>query len=160
MWFKKKTELEKLIINYSKDQETLLEFARCVAKPRIEEVTLEDIKAYYTACVAPHNGLFRRMETMKHVRKFFRYYRSKKCLRASQIRDNPLNSVENIAIIKPMEKVSEKKRGPGRPRDIASIKKVVALRNEGITFRQIALVLKKDKSQIFVWWRDREMLLS
>lgn len=160
MWFKKKTELEKLIISYGRDQENLLEFAKTVRKADIREILISDIKAYYTACVAPHNGQFRRDEMMKAIRKFFRENRSQNCLRASQIRDNPLNIVENIAIIEPMKKVIEKKRGPGRPRDLVNIKRAIAMRKEGIPWRRIAKALDKDPSQIVVWWNERERLLS
>lgn len=160
MWFKKKSELEKLIISYDKDKDILLEFARSVQKPRIEDITLEDVKEYYKATIEPINSRFLRENTMKKVRIFFREHRSRNCLRASEIRDNPLILVENIAKIEYMPKEKEKERGVGRPRDIASIRKVVAFRKEGITFREIAKVLKKDVSQVWVWWDNREKLLS
>lgn len=65
MWpFKKKvnTPLENLIHEYGKDLPDLLEFARCVGKPKIEDICLEDIKAYYKAAVEPIESRFLREE--------------------------------------------------------------------------------------------------
>ena len=160
MFWKKKTPLELLIHAYGKDTHTLLEFSKTINKPRIEEITLDDIKSYYTSVVEPQNSVYRRLEMMKAVRKFFKEHRSKNVLRWQEILDNPLNLVENIAIVQYMPKEKEKKRGPGRPRDIVNIKRAIAMRKEGIPYRTIAVALKKDVSQIFVWIRDQELLLS
>ncbi len=159
MWFTK-SELRKQIDKYGKDKEILVGFARCVGKLRLEEITVEDIKSYYSEIVNPMESRFMRESTMKKIRIFFREHRGENCLRASQIMDDPLKLVEEIATIEDMSKAKEKKRGPGRPRDIASIRKVVAFRKEGITFREIAKALKKDPSQVFVWWKDRDVLTS
>lgn len=151
MWFKKKTDLEKLIISYGRDQGVLLEFARTVARPRIEECTLKDVKAYYTAVVEPVNSLHRRIEMMKAVRKFFREYRGQNILKSSQIRDNPLKSVEEIAIVERMPE--NKKNKVGRPPNLKMIEKVKVLREQGgLTFRQIAAAIGEDVRQAHLWY--------
>ena len=159
MWFQK-SELKKKIIKYERDRDILTEFARCVHKPCIEEITLEDVKSYYTALIAPKNALHERNRHMHAVRQFFKYYRGENVLKWQSVTDDPLKFVEDIDMIEDMPKVIEEKRGVGRPRDLANIRKVVALRKEGLTFRQIAQVLKKDPSQIFVWWTNHKKWLS
>lgn len=159
MWFKK-TELEKQIIRYDKDNDILLKFAKATGKPRIEDITLEDVKSYYTAIVEPLNARWDRNRHMLAIRKFFRAHRGENILKADYITDDPLKCVENIAIVEPMKKVTEKKRGPGRPRDLVNIKRAIAMRKEGIPFRKIALALDKDVSQIWVWWDKQKELLS
>lgn len=147
MWFKKKTELEKLIISYGQEQETLLEFARTVGKPRIEECTLEDIKGYYRAIVEPMNSRWRREDAMKSVRKFFRANRGSNILKASAITDNPLNFVGQNVIIEPMKKPEKKKRG--RKPDFEMIKKVKFLKDSGgLTMREVAAIVKKDLKNV------------
>lgn len=155
MWFIK-TPIRKQIDHYGKDTEMLLEFAKFVKKPKIQEITQEDIKLFYTGIVAPKNSHWERDKYMLSIRKFFKHCRGDNVLKWQSVTNDPLQNVENISMMQEMPKAVIKKRGAGRPRDIASIRKVVAMRNEGITFRQIALALKKDVSQVHVWWKDRE----
>lgn len=153
MWFKK-TPLEKLIGEYGKDQYELLQFAKYFKKKQLEDISLEDIKQYYTDVVEPLNSLHARNAAMKAIRKLFREYRGENILKADLISDNPLNSVEFIATIVPMKK--EVKRGVGRPMDIEAIKKTVQLKDEvGLSLREIGRVVKKgrvvDHSQVYKW---------
>ena len=158
MWFRKK-EFIKQIEVYDKDVDRLKEFAKGTGKERLEDVNLDDIKAFYRHILANRTP-FTAGSYMLAIRKFFRFYRRGNVLKADLITDDPLNIVEKTDRIIPMEKTVEKKKGPGRPRDIVSIKKVVALRNEGIAFRVIAKAIGKDVSQVYVWWRDKDLLLS
>lgn len=151
MFWKKKTPLQQQIEAYEKDQETLLEFARTVAKPRIEEVTMEDVKGYYRKVIEPMNSLWERTTTMKAVRKFFRYYRSENTLNPRWISDNPLETVELNVIMPFMQKTEKKKRG--RPANVEMINKVKVLREQGqLTFRQIAAAIGEDVRQAHLWY--------
>lgn len=154
MWFIK-SELRKQIDKYDKDKDVLLEFARIVHKPRIEEITLEDIKSYYRAVIEPKNSLHERNRHMLAIRKFFKEHRGGNVLNWREITDEPLKCVEQNAIILPMKK--ETKRPQGRPIDWASVKKVMKFREneengEAISFRTIGVAMKKDPSQIYKWY--------
>lgn len=158
MFWKKKTPLQQKIEEYKKDQEVLLEFARTVAKSRIEEVTLEDIKGYYKAIVDPKNSNWERTSMMLAVRKFFRANRGENVLKAKLILDNPLNSVAINDKVQFMQ--NEKKRGKGRPAQVEIIKKVISLREkEKLSFRAIARALDRDLGQVHVWYKRRDILL-
>lgn len=147
MFWRKKTELEKLIITYGKDQEDLLIFAKTVRKPRIEDICLEDIKSYYKAIVEPMNSRWRRESTMLMLRKFFRYNRRPNVLKASVILDNPLNFVGQNVIIQPMPEIEKKKRG--RKPDFEMIKKIKFLKDSGgLSMREVAAVVKKDLKNV------------
>lgn len=145
------------IESYGKDIQILLEFTRSVGKPRIEDITLEDIKLYYKAVIDPMDSRFYREETMKKVRKFFREHRSKKCLRASEIRDNPFDCVVKSAIMEPMKKEIEKKMG--RPPNIEMIRKVKVMREDlKLSFRKIGAAVGKDSKQAFMWYEASKTL--
>jgi hypothetical protein len=136
MWFIK-SELRKDIDRYKKDKEILVEFARSVRKPRKEDITLEDIKAFYEAVVAPKNSLHERNKHMKAIRKFFKYHRGENVLKWQVIHDDPLQYVGKIDILPLMKE--EKKRPRGRPADLEMIKKIKFLIDEGgMTMRGIA----------------------
>lgn len=151
MFFRKK-EIDKQIESYGQDQETLKEFSRFIQKPTLQQITLEDIKLFYASVVDPNPSLFRRNETMKAVRKFFRHYRGENILKADYIRDNPLNVVVEYDRIPVMQK--EQKRPRGRPANIKMIKKVKVLREDGeLSFRQIGKAIGKDSRQAHMWYK-------
>lgn len=162
MWpFKKKkinTPLENLILAYGKNVPDLLDFARCVGKPTIEDICLEDIKTYYKAIVEPQNARWLRESLMKAVRKFFMTNRGQNVLKWREISDNPLDSVARNDILPPMPTV--KKKGKGRPAQVELIKKVISLREkERLSFRAIARALDRDLGQVHVWYKRRKILL-
>lgn len=156
MWFKKKTELEKLILDYGKDTDILLEFATSAQKPHIEDVTLEDVKEYYKAVLAQRTP-FTAQAHVKAVRMFFRENRGKNCLRASEIRDNPLDTVVKNDIVQVMPEM--KKNPRGRPANIEMIKKVKVMREDlKLSFRKIGAAVGKDSKQAFMWYEASKTL--
>lgn len=157
MFWHRKTELEKQILEYNKDTDTLLEFARTSGKKRIEEVTIEDVKTFYKLIFEARTP-FTALDYMKILRKFFREHRGENILDPKQIMDNPFDSVVRNDIIPRMSTV--KKRGKGRPAQIDIIKKVISLREkEGLSFRAIARALDRDLGQVHVWYKRRDILL-
>lgn len=149
MWFIK-SELKKKIDKYGKDREILLELARSVRKPRIEEITLEDIKGFYTSVVDLKNGQWERNSYMLAVRKFFRWHSVGISFRPNQITDNmSLDIVGDNDILEPMKKIERR----GRPIDMEMVKKVKFLKDNGdLTFREVAAIVKKDIKRVHNWY--------
>lgn len=59
--------------------------------------------------------------------------------------NNLLERTDKYVIVDGMKKVM------GRPTNIAGVKKVREFRKKGLSFRQIALLMKKDTRQILRW---------
>lgn len=73
MWFLK-TELRKQIDKYDRDKDILVEFAKSVHKPRMEDITLEDIKKGWLSLVEPMGSRYYRQKASKAIENFLKAY--------------------------------------------------------------------------------------
>lgn len=149
MWWKKKTELEKLITSYDKDKDILVEFARSVEKPDLRHITASDIKHYCQSIVEPMASLYYRIKYLTAVNKFFKYHGVPFMLRTDEV----LEITPNGAIVDAMKTVSKFNPTPRTERN----KLIVRLKDKGWSFSEIAAeVGLRSKSNVYdIYWREK-----
>lgn len=94
---------------------------------------------------------------MRAIRDFLRYSRHLTRLRPNYVGDYEvlIDVVKNDSMLPMIEEtVIPQKRGRGRPRDVEGMKRVVRLRQEGLTFRAIAFAMKKNVRGVYNLYRN------
>jgi hypothetical protein len=143
-------------VNWKKERgsnvaESIADFIEFVKKNSIEEVRPVDIINYYAHIKEKLDAKYFVNLAMKDLRVMFRWFKARKydVIDPDIIGDNGLTFELEGAIIPQM---TETKR-LGRPPKIEIIKKVKSLRDiNKLSFREIARVVKKDVSQVHVWY--------
>lgn len=166
MWFTVKTKIKYQVEEYvnwksksssliAKDHKEILDrFIELFKYKEITEIKLEDVQ-FFRDEIQNTKSQYTATKSMIAIRSFLHYYRIRKqiSIEYKSITNEGvvwlLSRVEEKDILQPM-----KDKKVGRPPHIALIKQVKVLRDEGkLSFRAIALVLKKDVSQIHVWYK-------
>lgn len=161
--FKVKTKLQYQLEEYiewksrfstrsaSEHKEVILNFIEKFKFKDTKEITIDIIKEFRSELTRSTTH-FSTMKAMQALRCFLRYYKKQvdfnpEAIQDEQIIDLPI--VEESAIVVPM-----KEKLLGRPPKVALIKAVKELRNvKKMSFRAIAKELKKDVSQVHVWYK-------
>lgn len=121
------------------------------AKKSIEEITPEDIQKYYEHIITTENTKYFIQLGMKDVRVMFRWFKARKykVVEPDLIGEEGLTIKSENAIIEDMTAMKRM----GRPPKTKLIEKVKSLRDiNKLSFREIARVVKKDVSQVHVWY--------
>lgn len=131
--------------------ETLSEFIKYIQKEDIEAIRPEDIQRYYYRLKEIENAKYFIMLAMKDIRVMLRWFKARKhnVMDPDMIGNKGLTfDLENAMIDDTMQI-----KKTGRPPKVALIKKVKSLRDiNKLSFREIARVIKKDVSQVHVWY--------
>lgn len=120
----------------------------------VENINYEAIEAFRVHKQTT-TTLYTSIGAMQALRSFIRFHKANTHLKANNIKDNGviLTDVGESARIKPMITEIQKVK-LGRPRDMEYIKKVRVLKDQGgLTFRAIAVALKKDVKTVHTWYK-------
>lgn len=127
------------------------QFVNYLAKDSVEDIFPKDIQRYYHHLCEKENAKFFIHMAMKDVRVMFRWFKTRKynVLEPDVIGNEGLTFNLEDAIIDYMPKIKRM----GRPPKVSLIEKVKSLRDiNKLSFREIARVIKKDVSQVYVWY--------
>jgi arsenate reductase-like glutaredoxin family protein len=158
--FKVKTKLQYQVEDYLRHKkergvdvsDTIVTFVDYVKKCAVEEILPDDIQNFYLHLKEKENTKYFISQNMKDVRVMFRWFKARKhnVVEPDIIGEEGLTNANINAIMEQMEA----KVRIGRPPKVELIKKVKSLRDTNkLSYREIARVLRKDVSQVYVWYK-------
>ncbi len=137
-------------VNVSENIDDFIKYAK---KESIENITPQDIQSYYHHLKATVNAKFFILMALKDIRVMLRWFKARKynVVEPDIIGDTGLTIDLEGDIIE--DNMTVEKVKLGRPPKVALIKKVKSLRDiNKLSFREISRVIKKDVSQVYVWY--------
>lgn len=121
-------------------------------KDSIEDIHKEDLQKYYEYVNTIENTKYFINETMKDIRVMYRWFKA----RRFNVVDPDIIGERGLTVeakSDTLDYMTEPKTRIGRPPKIELIKKVKSLRDiNKLSFREIARVIRKDVSQVHVWY--------
>lgn len=132
--------------------DTIIDFIKYARKENIESINPRNIQNYYLSIKDVVEGKYFLQQAMKDIRVMFRWFKARKfhVIDPNIIGDKGLTFELEDDIL---DSIMEEKPRIGRPPKVALINKVKSLRNiNKLSFREIARVIRKDVSQVHVWY--------
>lgn len=159
----RKSPIRRMICEYGKsdphkkNRVYLLEnYVKHTGIKEISQMNYKQIEEYRQHLQSTRS-VYESTQGMRAIRDFLRYARHLTRLRPNYVGDYEvlIDVVKNDSMLPMIEEtVIPQKRGRGRPRDVEGMKRVVRLRQEGLTFRAIAFAMKKNVRGVYNLYRN------